>query len=509
MKLINKIFNQNIICILLLILIIETFSLLSYYHPLLSGFYFLIILLILLIFSAYKLEFGLYFALIELFTGSQGYLFYLPLGDFKISFRLGIFIVIFLVWIFKHFNWKKYYQLLKTNRLWQSFLLFLIFIALGILNGLIQNNGFKNIFFDFNGYLYFGLFFLFWDLIKRKSQIINTLQVLFTALIYSSLKIFLTLYFFTHKFTNTSSFFYTWIRDTRVGEITWAGNGFYRIFFQSQLFSLISIFIISCLIIYLIKKSKNHSGKIFKLKKFWFLLGILTIIQTSILISFSRSYWLGGICGFIALYFYLIFIYKIKLNNILKIFSINLISGILGILLLLIIVNFPLPLSGGKFSASMLEDRLTTISGEAGASSRWNLLPILIKENRSNLLLGTGFGTAITYQTEDPRIKNENNPEGWYTTYSFEWGYLDTITEIGIIGLIVYLIFIGQIFWLGFKNLINKKSQLLNAGFLIGLIVLLVVHAFSPYLNHPLGIGYLLIALSVFQINKKGQVYKN
>jgi len=522
-NLIKIILDKHILKLVLAIFIIELFSLISFKFPILSCVFFILIAIIVLLFTLYKLEYGLLIALTELMIGSQGYLFYLNLGSFKVSMRLGIFLIVFFVWLFKYFKPKTYWQEFKKNPLWQNFALLLLFIAIGVINGILRHNGLSNVFFDFNGYLYFGLFFVFYEVFKTQRQVINFLKVFLSALIYVCLEIFFTLYLFSHNIPYLSDLFYTWIRDTRVGEITYAGANFFRIFFQSQVWSLEAIFIISCLIFGYLLTQKNplchpepvegsmiarSQGFLTLFKRtervFIYLYLILIAVQTSILISFSRSFWLGGMAGFIALFAYLIFIQRLKIKKLAQLVAISISSGVLSIALLFIIANFPLPPTSGLFSASMIADRFAMISGEAGVSSRWHLLPILVNKIKESPLIGTGFGTTVTYKTDDPRIKNAANPEGWYTTYTFEWGYLDTITEIGILGLLVYLVFIGQIMYQGLKNLKTRPLDWLNLGLLLGLVVLLVTHAFSPYLNHPLGIGYLMIAASILQMKKDG-----
>ena len=231
-RFIKKLINKNIWKIILVIFIIELFSLISFKFSWLSAIFFIIILILVLLFSLYKLEYGLLIALTELMIGSQGYLFYFDLFNFRFSIRLGIFLVVFFAWFFKFFRPRKYLDLPKKGQLYVSFILFLILIGIGVINGLLHGNDLKDIFFDFNGYLYFGLFFVFLDIFIGLPQVINFLKVLFATLIYVSIKIFITLYLFTHGFEKLTNLFYTWIRDTRVGEITWAGGNFFRIFLR-------------------------------------------------------------------------------------------------------------------------------------------------------------------------------------------------------------------------------------------------------------------------------------
>ena len=106
-------------------------------------------------------------------------------------------------------------------------------------------------------------------------------------------------------------------------------------------------------------------------------------------------------------------------------------------------------------------------------------------------IIGSGFGTLVEYQSEDPRALESANG-GLYETFSFEWGWLDFLLKIGIIGTFVYLLLLFQILkttWNKFKQ--NKNPIIL--GCIFSVIALCAIHALTPYLNHPLGIGWILI----------------
>jgi multisubunit Na+/H+ antiporter MnhE subunit len=48
------------------------------------------------------------------------------------------------------------------------------------------------------------------------------------------------------------------------------------------------------------------------------------------------------------------------------------------------------------------------------------------------------------------------------------------------------------------RNRFNEYGFLVT-GLLVGFFSLIFTHMFSPYLNHPLGIGYLLMLIGIFQ----------
>ena len=78
------------------------------------------------------------------------------------------------------------------------------------------------------------------------------------------------------------------------------------------------------------------------------------------------------------------------------------------------------------------------------------------------------------------------------------------VLKFGLVGMIIYLFIIFKFF----RRLVNVKAQMSNVkvdgklrvtdyklriGFALALVALLAVNIFSPYLNHPLGIGFIIL----------------
>jgi hypothetical protein len=212
------------------------------------------------------------------------------------------------------------------------------------------------------------------------------------------------------------------------------------------------------------------------------------------LVTFSRSNWLGLTFGGVLIGAWLIYQYRTK--QIFYAFGLNLAALLLSVCLIAAVVKFPYPDPLGGFNtADLLKERAGQIAGEAGASSRWSLLPELWREITSSPWLGRGYGASVTYRTSDPRLLAVN-PDGEYTTYAFEWGWLDTWLKLGFFGLLAYLSLISAIFLKGFAILNiypDGNGRLFLAALFFGLAAISAVNIFSPYFNHPLGIGYLLL----------------
>lgn len=464
---------------LLAILLVEIVSLIGYYLPIFNIIGFLCVILVTSILSFYKIEYSLYFLLTELFIGGKGYLFSLEYGDTLISIRIALFILLFLFWIGKLIMKKKIDFLFSSFRNYWLFLM--VFVVWGIMNAFLNNNIFSNIFFDANAWFFVFLIFPAFDIVKDKRMIKNILQILFASIFLLSLKTLLVLSIFTNLGWREGTWsygFYRWIRETGVGEVTLMGDNFFRVFFQSQVWILVGFFVVLSFF-FLESKLINKKNILLNL--------LLSISFAAIVISYSRSFWVGGV-GALILFFIFLFYSKQKKNKIFC-FSRRLLFVIFIGLFIIYLIS--------PASIGLLGDR-TKLNNESAVSSRWNLLNPLWSEVKENWLLGAGFGKTITYKTEDPRFL-EISPDGLNTTYAFEWGYLDIWLKLGIGGLLAYLILLGKIFY---EGLIHTRKDIFFVGLLAGLVALCITNVFSPYLNHPLGIGYIVL-LSVFMDRAK------
>jgi len=492
---------------IIFLILTELLSVFAWQLPVLNLICFSIIVFFTLILSLKKLESGIFIAVSELIVGSYGYLFSLDYSQTLISVRMGIFATVMLAWVFHLFRLgglKSWWFYLKKFKFFKYYLYLSIFLIWGLIWGLIRGNNFGNIFLDFNNWLFYLYLFPLIDINRQHESTLNSrplfssfwnslVSVSSAALVWLIIKTFLFLYIFSHQFIWALPELYNWIRDTRVGEITLVSSNFSRIFIQSQIYALFVFFIIIPAIIF--KKNLSLKSDIKKI--------IVAIASLSVvIISFSRSFWVGLILGLFILGVLSVLYYK---NNWKKIITSTLkLSAItaVSILLIVIVINLP-PAQPGDSLASLVSERGTKI--EAAGNSRLNMLPPLFLAISRHPVIGSGFGTTVTYRSLDPRVLSTTaGASGEYTTYAFEWSYLDLILKIGIAGTLVYLYLIFKILqslWsqinlnqtISLGNNSNKTNIVLNLGLILAVISLISVNIFTPYLNHPLGIGFILI----------------
>jgi len=475
-----KLIDKKTGLILVGLFVIELISFLGYFFAPLKIISALIIAIGIFILTFKNLETGLLILFAELIIGSKGHLF--ELGP--VSIRMIIYAAIILAYLVKlrHKEERlKIISYLKELKITKYFGALAIFILLAIALALFYKNSLNNIFSDFNSWLFFLLLFPILSVyFKGKTEVYQRLiSVVTAAFLWLGLETLLILYIFTHNISVISDLYF-WLRKTGVAEITSTLGSWPRIFLQSQIYAAIALVIVPFTL-----KIKN--------KNTWVL---MTLAWSILFLSMSRSFWLASVVVLaLGLFFQLIFSGWKKLWP--KIILISA-SAIVAVLFILIIVLFPIP-KPGSFSANSFINRISLDSGEAAVASRWSLLPVMWQEIKKAPLLGSGFGKTITYKSSDPRIL-QNDPSGEYTTYAFEWGYLSLWLKFGLFGLLAYLSLLGVIIYQGLLNW--RKGDNLSGALILGLLILVMVNFFTPYLDHPLGIGYILLALTLVKYKK-------
>ncbi len=498
----NSIFKQRKIILLVLasLIVVEFFSFLSYYFSILNLIIFSIIVLLFLVLAVYKIEWSFYILLAELFSNSMGYAFYLESGGFKLSLRIALWLVIIAVWLAKFLleifkNKKEVWFKYKKIPYFKNWIYLFFFIALGLVIGIIKN-GFSDAFFDFNAWLYFALIFPLWHIVSGNDKDIfikNVVSIFLGAILFLIFKSFLFLFLFSHNLEPLIADLYYWTRRYYLGEITAMGGGFYRVFLQSQIYILIAFLISISAWIF----TKNKKAKIY-------LLAFLSLLNLILILSFSRSFWLAGFLTLILMF--VVLWSKFGFRKMLNSFLITLLSFVIGFSLVLGIVKFPWPNSEVKFNLDSLSERANVRAEESAISSRWTLLEILRDDISDNFLLGRGFGARVEYKSSDPRVL-EQTADGVYSTYAFEWGWLDIWLKLGILGILSYgllvYLFIKD-FWQKFKS----KNNFIYLGLGLSILSLVVVNFFTPYLNHPLGIGFLILAV-IFWLKENSKPFES
>ncbi len=266
--------------------------------------------------------------------------------------------------------------------------------------------------------------------------------------------------FATHFFILQDAY-YHWFRDVAGGKITPIEFDFYRLVLNEHLL-LIPILLITCGQAIQNGIKRHHK----------------TIILASLFIlalNLTRSYFLALGVGIMLLYSrqhlrrWLFFVF-----------------GIPVVFMIIFTSLFVIGSRGHSIGWEVFGVRLWSIASptiEDSSLSRLLLLPHILSTIANRPLLGSGLGATVTVYS--PILKQI------ITTPQFDWGFLEMMAELGIIGIIPWLWILWRTWAASFFQ--QKKITFYGAS----LVAILIINITSPALFHALGILWITVLLSL------------
>lgn len=478
---------EHIFVALLLIVIAEALSAAVVFFPLVNGIFALLLTMIFFI-AAYRMPAAGFAILIgELVIGSKGELFKIGAdaeNNGGISIRMLFFAAFLVAWAIKA-EWKPFLAFMRDwlKDRWEYPALAIV-LVLAFVHGMSRRNPF--LFADANAWGYLLLLAPALELSLRKGSVLakTTSAAIFAGLAYVSVKTLMLFYLFSHPFGTWMESVYYWLRKSGIGEVTriLEGASAHRVFFQSHIFEVLALS--PTLLLFFFGKTK---------RSWWGLLFVLCF--TAVLISFSRSFWIAALLSLFILKAFVV-LRTGELGGWFSVWKRTAVLAAASIGLVLLALFFPIPPPTGVNLSDTLIARLS--SEESALKSRWLLLPALWDGIREAPVTGHGFGAVLTYRSLDPRVVQATGGE--YTTYAFEWGWLDFWYKFGIAGFLLMLYLIAKIAWRFLKLPLPAWKKMLP---LTALAALAMTHVFTPYLNHPLGFGMLILLEAALVLESK------
>ena len=458
----------------------EVLSLAAYTYPVVNMLVLAFAVGVIGFLLARDMRWSMVLGMAELAWGSFGSSFSWHLGGFPLSLRMLLFGLSIIFFVYHTARTRSFQRFRSTESM--LFIVLAIVTVWGFIQGVVQGQPLISVFLDGNAYV-FILYFLIWRSAFHASDIPFVGSVLVAAAIGLSAKTLLLFNFFANGYELANlTYLYIWVRDTRIGEITYAGGNVWRIFIQSQIYIGLALLF-------------SLAQVIRSLRVRWVDAALLTLYCAAIIVSLSRSFWIGLAACTVVLLIAVRRSWVTRMRDFLKVLLKLLGISVASVALVLLLVLLPF---GGRGVGASLIDRIG--AEDPSGISRIQMLGPLTSAIMEHPILGSGFGREVTYQSSDPRYKNPLNPEGTITTFAFEWGYLDQWLKLGAIAgslFVAVLIAVHVRGWRLVQRKIDGAPYVML--FLLGLLFVASVHMVSPYLNHPLGLGYLVFGMVMIE----------
>lgn len=252
--------------------------------------------------------------------------------------------------------------------------------------------------------------------------------------------------------------YYHWFRDIASGKITELGH-YYRLVLNEQLL-LIPVLLYS--LAQVLKKN---------ITRLWVAMSALGLVILTM--NITRIYMVALVFGYLCLFTKLDWQRWLKTGCLIALFFI-------GSFTTLHVISS----RGTSLGWELFGVRLGSIvapASEESSLSRLLLLPNIIEKIKTTLFIGSGLGDTVTvYSPVHKKI---------VTTPHFDWGYLEMLAELGIIG------------WFFWWKLLQFAIERIRSSVALGwplasLGALLVINITAPALFHVLGIVWLTILLN-------------
>ncbi|MBP6859917.1 MAG: O-antigen ligase family protein [Candidatus Magasanikbacteria bacterium] len=359
---------------------------------------------------------------------------------------------------------KKYTLFLENKTIFYLLTGLLITTAISVFHGFYFHHAPHLIIADTVPYFFFLYYFPLKQLLQSEPFRRITFGMILSAIIGNCILMYITLVGFSSKLLVLQDNYYHWFRDIASGKITEYGFNFYRIVLNEHLLLIpLLIFFISRIIVD--KKTNEATTLLHKI-----LFGVTGALVAILAVNLTRIYILALGVGLLFLF---------SKTNWKRWFVVST-ATVIGFII--IFTTAHLATSRGKnlgweFFGLRLQS-ITAPQTEESSLSRVLLLPKILEKIKNHPVLGNGLGDTVTVYS--PVFKQN------ITTPHFDWGYLEIIAEMGMLGLLIWLSLVAYAL-----RLIAKQYGLPAA-----LLALLVINLTSPALFHVMGIIFITLLLA-------------
>ena len=335
----------------------------------------------------------------------------------------------------------------------------LFIAALGLLRGWYFSNMHSIIISDAIPYLFLLFYFPLRDLLKSDSWRKFCYTALQAAILGSAIFMLIAYFSFASGLFQVQDAFYHWYRDVAGGKITPIGFNFFRFVLNEQLL-LIPI------LLYFLSGVMAEKGR------------VALTLATSILLLFvlslnlTRIYLIALVVGILVLF---------TRNNWKRWLAVSV--GSLAVFLTIFSSLFFIASGGRSLGLEFFGLRLQSVIDpnlEESSFSRMLLLPKILEQIIQHPLLGRGLGSTVAiFSPVENRI---------ITTSHYDWGYLEILAELGIIGFSIWVLFLIKI-----ASRLKNLPRWQSAAF----VSLLVINITSPAVSHVLGLILLTLLFAL------------
>ena len=358
--------------------------------------------------------------------------------------------------------------------LWFLIVFFALFMF-AIFNGYRNGYALSDIFESSKGFLFILMIFPFSVFVDSKDKAKRLVKAFVNSTVILAIITFIVFIVFglNHESFNFFNYFLT---KWSYGYIA-LRNGFPAVFMKTSPYMAIAL--IYELNIYINGTEKKNKRKMFN----------IFILIEGIICTMSMGIWIATSVGF----FLVIIISILNRKNIKTTSGKSIFIELLPMIIIIAITQVIFNQFFSNFIVSVIDNRIdsTDISYVVKSDQLIRLTSVWLE----NIFIGKGFGIRIFFELG--KFRSES-------MIHFELSWNQLLVNMGLVGFAAYMLVIYEPVLTFFRGLFKKRYKSEDIIFVltlcIGIFMLCIISLVNPFMNNPIGIGYLALYLSTINL---------
>lgn len=374
------------------------------------------------------------------------------------------------------------FKALIKKRMSHTLVYLMIFFALflyAIFNGFRNGNPISDILVSSKGFLYILMIIPFSHFVDSKEKAKKLVKAFINATVILAVITFII--FIIYGLNNeTYNIFGVILNKWNYGYIALRG-GFPAVFMKTSPYMAIAL--IYELNMYINGSEKKNKRKMFN----------IFILLEGIICTMSMGIWIASAVGFALV----VIISILNRKNIKTAGGKSIFMELLPMIIIVVITQIIFNQIFSDYIVTVIDNRIaTTDSSYVVKADQLIRLTSLWLED---IFFGKGYGVRIYFELGKFRSDS---------MIQFELFWNQLLLNMGLVGFVSYMLLIFEpvlVFFKGMlKNLYKVEDIIFILTLSIGIFMMCIISSVNPFMNNPIGIGYLVLFLSTINLYRKG-----
>lgn len=366
----------------------------------------------------------------------------------------------------------------RMNRTLALTIIFFAFYLFAIGNGINNGYAFSDVFESSKGLLYILMVFPFSVFVDSKVKARKLVRAFINSAVIVAVMTFVIFIIYGIN-VESYNFFGYYMNKLNYGYMAYRG-GYPAVFLKTSPY--MGIALIYELNMYMNSNENRSNRTIFN----------IFILLEGIMCTMSMGIWIASVIGFVLV----VIISVVNRKNLKEKDYMADFKRLLPVVLVVVATQFIFNQVFNNYIGNVIENRFspTDISYVVKSDQLIKLTDLWL----DNIFLGKGFGISIIFELGD-------HTQERMILFELFWNQL--LMNMGILGAASYLLLIFEPVLRFLRDMFKKRYKTEDVIFIlslsVGIFMMCIVSSVNPFMNNPIGIGFLVLVLSTINVFSK------